>query len=267
MKKLIRGLILYTLSSMLLLQCSKEDGDNTPSITQQEEVSIATSDLFASINENPAQGASLGRVQATASSGSINFSIVSQSIAGAITINSSGDVAVANPSLFDFETRQQITATVRVSVGSVSEEITVTITINDVDEVDVATLTLWEGAPLTFSKQNGGSPTEAESQDRITDNVWLTRGDEGILFNAVGENSANNASSPAGTEWAQGSFSDLQTLEFTPFRSACPGAKPKNVVGIPMVLHLIQDDIYIEITITSWAQGKVGGFTYTRSTP
>ena len=34
-----------------------------------------------------------------------------------------------------------------------------------------------------------------------------------------------------------------------------------------MVLHLIQDDIYIEITITSWAQGKVGGFTYTRSTP
>ena len=94
----------------------------------------------------------------------------------------------------------------RVSVGSVSEEITVTITINDVDEVDVATLTLWEGAALTFSKQNGGSPTEAASQDRITDNVWLTRGDEGILFNAVGENSANNASSPAGTEWAQGSF-------------------------------------------------------------
>ena len=59
MKKLIRGLTLYALSSMLLLQCSKEDGDNTPSATQQEEVSIATSDLSASINENPAQGAAL----------------------------------------------------------------------------------------------------------------------------------------------------------------------------------------------------------------
>jgi len=34
-----------------------------------------------------------------------------------------------------------------------------------------------------------------------------------------------------------------------------------------LVLHLIQDDIYIEITITSWAQGKVGGFTYQRTTP
>ena len=32
-------------------------------------------------------------------------------------------------------------------------------------------------------------------------------------------------------------------------------------------MHLIQDDIYIEITISSWAQGKAGGFTYTRSTP
>ena len=58
-----------------------------------------------------------------------------------------------------------------------------------------------------------------------------------------------------GAEWALG-FSDLETLDFTSFRAACPGAKPKNLVGIPMVLHLIQDDIYIEITITSWAQGK-----------
>ena len=268
MKKLIQGLTLFALCSFVLLQCSKEDGDNTPGATQQEEVTLSASDFSSSINENPSQGATIGRVQATASSGTPNFSIVSQSIAGAISISSnSGDIAVANPSLFDFEIRQQITATVRVNVGSVSEEVSVTININDVDEVDVASLTLWEGAPITFSKPNEGSPTDAANQDRITDSVWLTRGDVGILFNAVNENSANNASSPAGTEWAQGTFSDLQTLEFSPFRSACPGAKPKNVVGIPMVLHLIQDDIYIEITITSWAQGKVGGFTYTRSTP
>ena len=267
--RLIRGLALFAISSSLLVQCSKDEGgDNYATPTPNEAVSLSASDFSSSIDENPSQGAALGRVQATASSGTPNFSIINQSVAGAIAVSSnSGDITVADPALFDFETRQQITATVRVSVGNVSEEVTVTITINDVSEVDVASLTLWEGAPLTFSKPNGGSPSDADNQDRITDNVWLTRGDLGILYNIATEGSANNDSSPAGTEWAQGSFSDLQTLDFTSFRTACPGAKPKNVVGIPMVLHLIQDDLYIEITITSWAQGKMGGFTYTRSTP
>lgn len=267
--RLTRGLFLLVLLASFFSQCSKDDGgDTSPTTTTPQAVTISASDFSSSINENPAQGASIGTVQASASSGSLNYTIVSQSVAGAIAINSSnGNLTVADPAIFDYETRQQITATVRVSVGSTTEEVSVTISINDVNEVDVASLTLWEGVPITFSKPNEGNPNNEANQDRITDNVWLTRGDVGILYNIVSEASANNSSSPAGTEWAQGTFADLSTLEFTNFRAACPGAKPKNVVGIPMVLHLIQDDIYIEITITSWAQGKVGGFTYIRSTP
>ena len=120
---------------------------------------------------------------------------------------------------------------------------------------------------MTFTKPNGADSSLAENQDRITENVWLTRGNQGVLYNAVNEGTANNNSSPVGTEWAEGSFADLASLNFTNFRSACPNNKPKDVVGIPLVLHLIQDDIYIEITITDWAQGKVGGFTYQRTTP
>ena len=272
MKKLnrvVRGLALLTLFASLVLRCSKDDsGGSAPMATEPEEITITASNLATSVDENPAQGATLGRVQASASSGSLTFTIVMQSVTGALSINSSnGDLSVADPALFDFETHQQITATIRISAGNTTQEVNVTITINDVNEVDVSTLTLWEGVPITFSKPNEGDPTNAGNQDRITDNVWITRGNQGVLYNIVTESSANNASSPAGTEWAQGTFADIQTLEFTNFRAACPGAKPKNVVGIPMVMHLIQDDIYIEITISSWAQGKAGGFTYTRSTP
>ena len=125
----------------------------------------------------------------------------------------------------------------------------------------------WEGALLSFSKGANVSPNQASNQDRITDNVWITRANNGgQIFNIAAETSANSSSSPAGTEWAQGSFDNLDSLTFTAFRDACPNRKPKNIVGIPMVLHLIEDDVYIEITFTSWSQGRQGGFSYNRTT-
>lgn len=251
-------------------QCSKGDdeGEAYGPTTEPLVITVTASNFNTNFNENPADGASIGTIQGSTNSGSVRFSIVSQSDSGAISINAtSGQISVANASLFDYESRMVITAIVRVSSGSVSEDVTVTINLVDIVEVDVSSFTLWEGATLTFTKPNGGDPTQSENQDRISDTVWLTRGDEGILYNAVTEGTAINNSSPAGTEWAQGTFADLEMMEFTNFRSACPNNKPKNVVGIPMVVHLIQDDVYIEITITSWAQGKVGGFTYQRSTP
>ena len=73
--------------------------------TEPEEITITASNLATSVDENPAQGATLGRVQASASSGSLTFTIVMQSVAGALSINSSnGDLSVADPALFDFET-------------------------------------------------------------------------------------------------------------------------------------------------------------------
>ena len=273
MKKMIWPLgskLLLLTAVFIFQQCSKGDdgGDGYGSTTEPLVITVTASNFNANFNENPTDGAIIGTIQGSTNSGSVSFSIISQSDSGAISVNATtGQISVADASLFDYESRMVITAVVRVSSGSVSEDITVTINLVDVDEVDVSTLTLWEGTPITFTKENGGDPTQSESQDQITDNVWLTRGNVGILFNAVSESAANNSSSPAGTEWAQGTFDDLETMEFTNFRSACPGEKPKNVVGIPMVVHLIQDDVYIEITITSWAQGKVGGFTYERSTP
>lgn len=264
MNKTLGSKILLLAAIVIFQQCGKGDDGGDPYGTPNTEpavVTITASDFTINFIENPEEGATIGTIQASASSGSVRFSIVSQSESGAISINATtGQITVANASLFDFETLTVISAVVRVTSGSVIKDVTATINI-------VEALTLWEGANMTFTKPNGADSSLAENQDRITENVWLTRGNQGVLYNAVNEGTANNNSSPVGTEWAEGSFADLASLNFTNFRSACPNNKPKDVVGIPLVLHLIQDDIYIEITITSWAQGKVGGFTYQRTTP
>lgn len=124
---------------------------------------------------------------------------------------------------------------------------------------------IWTGALITFSKANGADPDAAANQDRITDKVWLTRGNNGgQIFNIQTESNYNKQSSPAGTAWAQGSIADVETLTFEPFRDAV--GSPKNVVGRDLVLHLIEDNIYLSIKFTSWSQDKDGGFAYERST-
>ena len=160
---------------------------------------------------------------------------------------------------------------VRASSGGSTDDATITITLTDVDENTGSSRNLWEGAIITFSKPNGGDPNDEVNQDRITDLVWITRGNntpdgQGQIYNIVSESTASGSTSPAGTAWAQGTYATIDDLTFTSFRNAAPGQKPPNAVGVPMVLHLIEDDIYIEIKITSWAMKKQGGFAYDRRT-
>lgn len=126
--------------------------------------------------------------------------------------------------------------------------------------------TVWTGTPTTFTKAAETDPTQPENQDRLTDNVWITRGnDGGQIYNAVSETSATKSSSPRGTQWAVGSINDIDNLTFAPFRTAV--GNPKNVAGKELVLFLVEDNIYLSVTFTSWSANKRGGFGYTRSTP
>tara|TARA_B110000046_G_scaffold24506_1_gene23669 strand:+ start:22 stop:840 length:819 start_codon:yes stop_codon:yes gene_type:complete len=254
-------------SLLLLLSCGGGGDDDVQTVIPAPVAAVITAaDLAATTPENPEAGATLGTVQASASTGSLQYSLNSQSVAGALAVNASnGAVTVADVALFDFETVQSLTANIRVSVGNISEDITVTITLTDVEEVN-ANYTIWTGATLTFKKSSGGDPTLASQQDAITDNVKITRGNTGgQIYNIVTENAASSSVSPAGTEWALGTVNDITNLTFEPFRTAS-GGKPKDVVGQNMVLHLITDDVYISIKLTSWATGKAGGFAYERST-
>jgi len=129
----------------------------------------------------------------------------------------------------------------------------------------VATATqIWSGTRLAFSKANNADWTAAANQDRITTNVWLTRKSTQSLFNIALESGyVTNTVSPAGTEWAYGTTADLP-LTFKPF-VGWNGNNPSGVVGSNAVLHLIADDIYIDIKFTAWTQGGGGGFAYERA--
>ncbi|MGC6421428.1 MAG: hypothetical protein ACON47_03135 [Flavobacteriaceae bacterium] len=125
---------------------------------------------------------------------------------------------------------------------------------------------LWQGNTLSFTKADGADPNQTANQDRITDKVWITRANDGQqIYNAAVSSSALKSDSPIGTEWAVGSLDQVADLGFQNFRDACNG-KPKNMVGVPMVLHLIEDNIYLNIKLTSWSNNKSGGFAYERST-
>lgn len=132
-------------------------------------------------------------------------------------------------------------------------------------EPRVVTGAIWDGSTISFSKAQGADPNDSANQDRITDNVWLTRGNNGgQIINIRREDSYNKQDSPVGTEWAQGTLDEISSLNFRPFRAAV--GSPKDVVGKNLVLHLLDDDIYLRVQFTQWSQDKDGGFAYERST-
>lgn len=129
----------------------------------------------------------------------------------------------------------------------------------DSDQVDVDPA---EEGEVSFVKAPETSPFNEENQDRITDNVWITRGnDGGQIYNARVAESADKSLSPRDTEWAIGTTDDLANLTFDTFRNTI---RPQDVLGENLVMHLITDDIYLNVRFTSWSSSKTGGFGYVR---
>ena len=136
--------------------------------------------------------------------------------------------------------------------------------------------TIWSGPEIAFSKAAFADPTLEANQDRMTDSVSLTRATSQGIYNAHSEVSYASTS-PADTEWAWdlASFNtgleiaapNYENLEFNLWATA-HGFSPPSTVGIPGVLHLISEDIYIDITFTSWGQTPSSGgpFSYMRTT-
>lgn len=153
--------------------------------------------------------------------------------------------------------------------------ITIMIFISNVNQMNAQTE--WTGPMITFTKADMADWTLEVNQDRITNNVWITRQDQWSIFNiAQGDISAAtncNEGQPNDTEWAFGTIADgVQNLTFGTFLGDtfvdCNfGTNGNNLVGQDAVLHLITDDIYIDIKFLSWTSGGGGGgFSYERST-
>ncbi|SVD83405.1 uncharacterized protein METZ01_LOCUS436259, partial [marine metagenome] len=77
---------------------------------------------------------------------------------------------------------------------------------------------------------------------------------------------------PEGTEWAIGSFEDINSVEFGTFGTDILGHSVGTVLNDslipynrPMLMHIIDDDLYYEVYFHMWTQGGAGGgFSYTR---
>ncbi len=136
MKANILKIAFLLLISLTFQSC---DDDEAPTM-------LTASNFSADIAENSAKGTSLGTVNASANQGDLVYSIVSQNVSGAVEINStSGELAIADASAFDFETNTSVSGKIKLKVEDVEKEINFTININDVLEDSIL-------ANLTSSK-------------------------------------------------------------------------------------------------------------------
>lgn len=121
--KFTKTLVLATL--LFTFSCSSDDDGGTVVINLQN--------LEVSIDENPNNGDIVGTVQSNSNS-SLNFSITSQTPAGALAINANtGELTVADASLFDYEANTMITAI--VAADEASNQATVTINLTNINEI------------------------------------------------------------------------------------------------------------------------------------
>jgi len=125
---------------------------------------------------------------------------------------------------------------------------------------------VWSGRTFLFSKTAFSDFTLAENQDRITPLVWITRADVQGIFNAQSETFYTSNLSPGGTGWATGDAANYGNLVFQPWQ-VWANRNPPGTVGVDAVVHLIAEDIYVDIVFTSWAQGSSSGgaFSYRRA--
>ena len=127
---------------------------------------------------------------------------------------------------------------------------------------------LWTGPAIFFTDPAGGDPSLAVNQDRITPDIWITRGSFQGIYNAESEGGFTHFFSPQGTEWANGTLANYSSLTYTDWNTWAKNVNggPPSTVGVSAVMHIIPDDIYISVEFTSWG-GSEGGFSYMRSTP
>ena len=124
-----------------------------------------------------------------------------------------------------------------------------------------------DGESFTFTKLDSSDWTLEENQDRITDNVWITRKHTQSIFNIVQEENYQEGS-PMGTSWARNSTDNALTEDYTNFvamHGGGGGGGPQSLIGDTVSLHIDEDDLYFDVIFHSWTgSNQGGGFSYTR---
>jgi hypothetical protein len=119
--------------------------------------------------------------------------------------------------------------------------------------------------PVIFAKQDSADWTLPENQDRITDNVWITRKHNQSIFNiAQEEGYSGNNGSPMGTLWADTATANADSINYTNF-VVMHGGSPQSLIGDTLSMYLPQDGLYFDVIFLSYSGSNTGGgFSYSR---
>ncbi len=118
------AIALAILTTLIFSSCSTED--EAPTL-------ISSNDIAETIDENPETGTLIGTVTTNIPG---TFSIISQNPSGAFSVDAqTGDVTIANASLFDFETNPMLEAVVVASDQNSESVSTVRVTLNNIDDI------------------------------------------------------------------------------------------------------------------------------------
>lgn len=120
---------------------------------------------------------------------------------------------------------------------------------------------------VIFTKADSADWTLPENQDRITDNVWITRKHNQSIFNISQEEGYSGSNgSPVGTLWADTTTSHADSVSYVNF-VAMHGGNPQSLIGDTIALYLPQNNLYFDVVFLSYSSSNSGGgFSYSRET-
>lgn len=131
------------LAAGALLSCS--NNDDSPS-------NVTAADFSTAISENPQQGDQIGVISASTTEG-VTFAITASEPSGAFAVNpTTGELTVADPAAFDFESRSQVTGTVSISNGESTAFSIVNIALTNADDI----LTLLTTSRAAYEAETSG---------------------------------------------------------------------------------------------------------------
>ncbi len=138
---------------------------------------------------------------------------------------------------------------------------------------------VWSGFSYSFTKSDFADSTFPVNQDRITNNVWITRGTQQGIYNIHDEASYSPLppESPIGTRWATAlnnpgksiAATNWSNLAFSDWVTAYGGqgttTLPTSLLTQNAVVYLENDNIYLDLRFTAWTSHPGGGFAYERA--
>ena len=136
MKKLRSQIVIIILAALVTSCNSDDDG-----LFNLEEIIVE--DFSITIDEDPDKEQVLGSIKASATTGEITFSLISQTPEGAFTIDEvTGELAVANKDLFDFDINPTLTAVVSVTNGNMVKKARITVNLNELGNITAEDLSV-----------------------------------------------------------------------------------------------------------------------------